>query len=66
MTAIDEREQIVRIDLALADIAMRQEQLRQLKSYEGWRLAFQGLIAGGTLFGAGAALAAIFLHGGHL
>jgi NO-binding membrane sensor protein with MHYT domain len=34
----DEREQLARIDLTLADIEMRQEQLRQLKSYELWRV----------------------------
>ena len=38
MSAIDEREQLIRIDLMLADIAMRQEQLRQLKSFEPWRV----------------------------
>jgi hypothetical protein len=64
MTAIDEREQLARIDLALADIAMRQEQLKQLKTYEGWRLAFQGLTAGGAVFAAGAAVMAILLHVG--
>jgi hypothetical protein len=38
LTAIDEREQLARIDLTLADIAMRQEQLRQLKTFEPWRV----------------------------
>lgn len=64
MTEIDEREQIVRIDLAI-------EQLRQMKAfpagtYEGWKLACAGLTAGAALFGAGAALGALLLHlGGH-
>jgi hypothetical protein len=45
MTAIEEREQLVRIDQALmnidamrSDIALKQEQLRQMKVYEPWRL----------------------------
>ncbi len=37
----------------------RAEQVRQLKAYEGWRLAFAGLAAGATLLAAGAALGGI-------
>jgi hypothetical protein len=33
-TPDDEREASARVNLLLADIALRQEQLRQLKSYE--------------------------------
>jgi len=60
MTAIDEREQLARIDLAL-------EQLRQMKAfptgtYEGWKLAFAGMTAGAALFTAGGALTALLLH----
>jgi hypothetical protein len=45
MTAIDEREQLIRIDAALADIALKQEQLRQMKAYEWWKLLYAGLTA---------------------
>lgn len=71
MTEIDEREQLARIDLALAEAAREREQLRQMKAFpagtfEGWKVAFAGLTAGGALFGAGAALMAVILHlGGH-
>lgn len=71
MTEKEEREQLARIDLALAQAAREREQLRQMKdfptgTYEGWKVAFAGMTAGGALFGAGAALMAILLHlGGH-
>jgi hypothetical protein len=56
MTETEEREQLVRIDAALADIALKQEQLRQMWAYEPWGLMFAGLTAmaifGGTV-GAG-------------
>ena len=38
MTELELREQLVRIDAAHADIALKQEQLRQMKAYEPWRL----------------------------
>jgi hypothetical protein len=38
MTETEQREQLVRIDAALADIALKQEQLRQMKAYEPWKL----------------------------
>jgi hypothetical protein len=55
MTELESREQLVRIDKALADIdvsladaALKREQLRQLKTIEPWRV----LIAGITALGA--------------
>lgn len=60
MTAIEERELLARIDQTLADLELKQEQIRQMKgfptgTYEGWKLAFAGMTAGATLFAAGAA-----------
>jgi hypothetical protein len=52
----DEQKQRAAWDLLLLDIETRAEQVRQLKAYEGWRLAFAGLAAGATLLAAGAAL----------
>lgn len=67
MTAVEEREQLARIDLALADIAMRQEQLRQMKSfpsgtYEGWKVIFAGLTAFAAVFVSGAAVGGLIVH----
>ena len=46
-------------DLLLADIEMRLEQVRQLKSYEPRRLWIQAITALAALFGAGAAVGAV-------
>ena len=67
MTEIEERDLLAKIDLAHADIAMKQEQLRQMKTFplgkfEGWKLAFAGMTAGATLFAAGAAFMTVLLH----
>ena len=51
----DEQKQRAKWDLLLADLEYRQEQLRQAKQYEPWRLAFAGMTAGAVLFAAGAA-----------
>jgi len=54
-------EQIQRAkwDLLLADLEYRQEQIRQIKTFEPRRLLIQGLTAGGVLLGAGAAAGAL-------
>lgn len=57
-----EQRQRAAWDLLLTDLELRQEQLRQLKSYEPRRLLIQGLTAGGVLVGAGAAIGALLLH----
>jgi hypothetical protein len=59
MTAFEERDQLARIDLALADIALKQEQLKQIQAfpagkYEGWKLVFAGMTAFAVTFVAGA------------
>lgn len=36
------------------------EKLRQMKTYEPWRLAFAGMTAGAALFAAGAAFVKVF------
>jgi hypothetical protein len=61
MSTVDQREE-AKHDLVLADLEKRLEEIRQLKTYEGWRLAFQGLTAGATLFAAGAAVGALLVH----
>lgn len=53
-TPTPEQEQRARWDLLLTDIELKQEQLRQLKTFEPWKLAFAGT-AGAALFAAGAA-----------
>lgn len=50
-----EQEQRAKWDLILTDIELKQEQLRQLRSFEPWKLAFSGMTAGAALFAAGAA-----------
>jgi len=54
-----EQQQRAAWDLLLTDIEYRQEQLRQIKTYEPWRLAFAGMTAGAALFAAGAAFVKI-------
>ena len=49
------QEQRARRDLLLLDLEHRAEQVRQLKPYEGWRLAIPATIA---------AFAAVFAAGG--
>lgn len=46
------------IDALLADIELKQEQLRQLRVYEPRRLTFQLLTAVATVLGAGGAFVA--------
>jgi hypothetical protein len=58
----EEQESRAKLDLLLLDIELRTEQVRQMKTFEGWRLAFAGLTAGAALLGAGAALGAILVH----
>ena len=59
MSGFDEREQLARIDLMHADIAMRQEQLRQLKSIEPWRVVVTAIAGLGAW---SAVLAALLSH----
>ena len=53
--ATQEQQQRARWDLLLLDLEHRAEQVRQLKPYEGWRLAIPATIA---------AFAAVFAAGG--
>lgn len=63
----DEQKERAHWDLLLLDLEQRAERNRQLRTYEGWRLAFLGMGAGGALLTAGAALgglaAALLLRG---
>jgi hypothetical protein len=45
LTHLNLSEQLARIDQMHADIQLKQEQLRQLRSFEHWRLFFAGLTA---------------------
>jgi hypothetical protein len=51
--ATQEREQRARWDLLLLDLEHRAEQVRQLKTYEGRRLAIPTIAAFATIFAAG-------------
>lgn len=48
----EEQQQRAKWDLLLLDIEMRTEQLRQIKTHEGWKLAFSGMIAGAAIVAA--------------
>ena len=48
-----EQEQRARWDLLLLDLEHRAEQVRQLKTYEGRRLAIPTIAAFATIFAAG-------------
>jgi hypothetical protein len=67
ITPTPEQRQRAEWDLLLLDMEVRAEQNRQMKAfpagtYEGWKVAFAGMAAGGTLLAAGAALMALVLH----
>jgi membrane protein YqaA with SNARE-associated domain len=57
-----EQQQRAKWDLLLLDLEQRAEQVRQLKRYEPWRLAFAGATAGAALFAAGAGVMALLLR----
>jgi hypothetical protein len=61
-TPSTEQEQRAKWDLLLLDIETRTEQLRQLKTYEGWRLAIQATSAAAAVFIAGAAVGGLLTH----
>jgi hypothetical protein len=52
----DEQQQRAHWDLLLLDIEHRTEQIRQMKTYEAWRLVFTGLTAGAAILAVGIAL----------
>jgi hypothetical protein len=52
---LDEQQQRAKWDLLLLDIEHRTEQVRQLKSYEPWRVIFSGLTTGAAILGVGIA-----------
>jgi hypothetical protein len=58
-TPTPEQEQRVNLDLKLLDIETRTQQVRRLKTYEGWLLIAMTAVA---IFGAGAAFATLILH----
>lgn len=62
-----EQEQRAKWDLLLLDLEHRAEQVRQLKVYEGKRLAVQALVAAGTLLAAGGVVGGLIVRllGGH-
>jgi hypothetical protein len=55
-----EEQQRAKMSLLLLDIEHRTEQVRQLKRYEPWRLAFAGMTAGAAIFGVGLAFGHLF------
>jgi hypothetical protein len=58
-TPTPEQEQRVNWDLKLLDIETRTQQVRRLKTYEGWLLIAMTAVA---IFGAGAAFATLILQ----
>jgi hypothetical protein len=68
MTAIDEREQLARIDLALAqidlalaDAAKRREELRQMTPAEPWKFIITAMVTFMTALGAWSAFLVFLL-----
>lgn len=59
----DEQRAAAKWELLLLDIQARSEQVRQLKTYEPWRLAAALASAGAV---AGSAVAALILWAAHL
>jgi len=56
-----EQQDRARWDLLLLDIEHRTEQVRQMKAFEGRRLAIQAISAAAAVFIAGAAVGALLL-----
>jgi hypothetical protein len=59
---MSETESRARLDLILADLEYRQEQIRKTRQdyrqddkYKAWQVAFAGMTSGAALFAAGAA-----------
>jgi fatty acid desaturase len=52
----DDQKQRAAWDLLLLDIEHRTEQVRQLKSYEPWRVIFAGFISGAAILAVGVAI----------
>jgi hypothetical protein len=61
-TPTPEQEQRLRWDLLLLDIEHRSEQVRQMKAYEGWRLATQAVTAAAAVFAAGGVVGGVFVR----
>jgi hypothetical protein len=57
-----EQEQRARWDLLLLDIEQSTEQLRQLKTAEGGRLAIQAITATGAVFSAGGVVGGVVVR----
>jgi hypothetical protein len=53
----DAQKEQAKNDLLLRDLELRAEQLRQLKVWEPWKVAFAGMTAGGGLVAIGALIA---------
>jgi len=62
VTPTVEQEQRAKWDLVLLDLELRAEQIRQMKTYEGWRLAIQATSAAAAVFIAGAAVGGLLIH----
>jgi hypothetical protein len=48
----EEQKQRAKWDLLLADLELRQEQVRSMKAFENWRFVLQVLTAGAAVGGA--------------
>jgi membrane protein YqaA with SNARE-associated domain len=48
----DTQKDEAKYDLVLADIALKQEQLRAMKAFENWRFVLQVATAGAAIGGA--------------
>jgi hypothetical protein len=57
-----EQQQRAKWDLLLRDLELRGEQIRQLKSFEGWRLLFTGLGSAAALLAAGGVVGGLLVR----
>jgi hypothetical protein len=58
----DEQQQRARWDLLLLDIEHRSEQIRQMKTFEGRRLAIQAVTAAAAVFAAGGVVGGLLVN----
>lgn len=57
-----EEQQRAQWDLLLRDLELRAEQVRQIKTFEGWRLLFAGMTATAAIFAAGGVVGGLLVR----
>lgn len=57
-----EEQQRAKWDLLLRDLELRAEQVRRIKTFEGWRLLFAGMTTTAVIFAAGGVVGGLLVR----